>query len=131
MRAKEVLVEVRQLLGNKENWTQGVMARDIEGGGVSAWSNEAVCWCLAGALSYVTRFDVPDIRPMAAVALAVAIKALGKPIYETYPTDIVISFNDGTWHVEVLEVLDKAIASWTSQRLSPRDCPKPICFGWR
>jgi len=43
-------MKVRDLLSSPEKWTQGVIARDATGFGCDATDDDAVCWCLTGAL---------------------------------------------------------------------------------
>ena len=43
-------MKVRELLSDETKWTQGTNARDSEGKGVAASSEEACSWCLIGAI---------------------------------------------------------------------------------
>lgn len=43
-------MKIRELLTDKSKWTKGYDAQDISGERTSPMSEEAVCWCLAGAL---------------------------------------------------------------------------------
>ena len=43
-------MKAKELLSRREAWTTGIIARDAEGHGVEATSQEAVSWCLIGAL---------------------------------------------------------------------------------
>lgn len=43
-------MKVKELLSSPERWTQGFIARDLDGDGCGPTAAEAVCWCLTGAL---------------------------------------------------------------------------------
>ena len=43
-------MKAKELLSRREAWTTGIIARDAQGHGVKAISQEAVSWCLIGAL---------------------------------------------------------------------------------
>ena len=43
-------MKAKELLSRREAWTTGIIARDVLGHGVEATSQEAVSWCLIGAL---------------------------------------------------------------------------------
>ena len=47
----EVLMNAKELIRDRDNWTQGTMARDKNGKGVLAYSPDAVCFCVTGALT--------------------------------------------------------------------------------
>ena len=43
-------MKVYELLKDRKNWTQGFMARRADGIAVGTSDDNAVCWCLIGAL---------------------------------------------------------------------------------
>lgn len=43
-------MKIKELLSGPEKWTQHTYARDKNGRDCSQWSQEAVCWCLYGAV---------------------------------------------------------------------------------
>ena len=45
-----VLKKVREIFKTRDRWCQFSMARDSKGNITYVNSNEAVCWCIAGAL---------------------------------------------------------------------------------
>jgi hypothetical protein len=49
MTDRELLLALRAKLATPSRWTQMAGARDKRGGCVDVASNQAVCWCLAGA----------------------------------------------------------------------------------
>lgn len=42
-------MKMHELLDSPEKWTQKAMARDKDGFSKFEWSEDAVCWCMAGA----------------------------------------------------------------------------------
>lgn len=57
MKAKEILIEAANLLESK-GWTQQASARDSNGDDVSYYDEEAVCYCILGALDKVNNQPV-------------------------------------------------------------------------
>lgn len=45
-------MKVRELLATSDRWIQGDFAKDINGKSVNSLSDDAVCWCLAGAINF-------------------------------------------------------------------------------
>lgn len=50
---RDVLCDTRALLTDRDNWTQGAVARDASGEIVKPKDDSAVCWDLEGAMAYV------------------------------------------------------------------------------
>lgn len=55
--------EVSDILSDEETWTTGVMARDMFHEPIRPDSQEAVCWCLTGAIAKVTGYRAEAVRP--------------------------------------------------------------------
>lgn len=53
------IIAVKNLLSDETKWTQGHMAEDKHGESVASDDENAVCWCLSGALQKV-RTDYTD-----------------------------------------------------------------------
>lgn len=43
-------MKLKKLFSSKRKWTQGELAKDSRGNFAEPLSNEAVCWCLLGAI---------------------------------------------------------------------------------
>lgn len=91
---------VRELLSDPNRWTKCAHARDADGKAVLWTSDEAVCFCLAGAIDRCFRDD-PHGKQLAwdKVYAVVVKRGLG-----------VTGFNDSitTTHKDILAVLDEA-----------------------
>lgn len=96
--ALKVLVAARELLSDEKRWTRYDLAHDVDGVEIGPRSENAVCWCVMGA---VHKFS-PGVAPGVGGALNLVHNAVGGPIPE---------FNDDpeTTHADVLRVLDVAI----------------------
>ncbi len=88
----ETLKAMRELLSAPERWCQGDYAKDSLGEPCDPESNRAVCWCLSGAASKVTKREY--------------IRGLWSEF--AWP-DSIPNFNDHHTHAEVLAKLDDAI----------------------
>jgi len=42
--------KIKNLLSSEDKWTKGKSARNKDGGAANVQSNNAVCWCLTGAI---------------------------------------------------------------------------------
>ena len=97
---KDKLIELRELIGNKERWTQGASARDKEGKRVLSTEEEAVSWCISGGINKVLMYskfeEQRDIRTIIQNSLPEGYKAIGK-------------FNDKSTHEEVINMLNRVI----------------------
>lgn len=51
----EVLRRMQQVFTHRSNWTQHAFARDARGNPISPVDEKAVCWCLRGLQTKVTR----------------------------------------------------------------------------
>lgn len=59
---KEYKVKIRELLTDESKWTQFTAARDINGAPVFLDNENAVCWCLIGAVSWCYRSDPKQLN---------------------------------------------------------------------
>lgn len=62
MKVAEALEQVDKLLSKPERYTSGAFARDKDGNIVPPESDEASCWCVAGAVRKVLRVDQETMR---------------------------------------------------------------------
>jgi hypothetical protein len=88
----ETLKAMRELLSDKNRWTQVFTARDAKGEQVPSDSPSAVCWCLLGAANKITQY-----------------KHQYSLIRKALNVNDVAHFNDTHTHAEVLAKLDDAI----------------------
>jgi hypothetical protein len=95
-RLADKLCEVRAKIADRKNWTRGCYARDEKNRNVDPFHNNAVKWCLAGAVHAVLR---------TAGEINVCCDALEKAAGCQVPV-----FNDYHIHADVLQVIDRAIA---------------------
>lgn len=94
------LKEARRLV--EAGWTQGVAARDHEGQPVAPQSSTAVCFCVLGAISRVTRSSVSMFN--------IILKTFDAVVPgDGWATE---KWNDapGRTQTEVLDAFDRAIA---------------------
>jgi len=96
MKLKEILIQTKEKILKEENWCQKDLAKDSEGNAVVSSSPKAVSFCALGALLSIPE-DVKN-------ALEVFENSLPAP-------HSISAYNDTHTHKEVLEQLDKAIAS--------------------
>lgn len=109
--AAKVLRDVKALLRTPEQWTKGAFALAADGKALTSWCEDAVCWCLVGAVR--RKGETRAVRRAAVRALATA--ALEKQGIEAAdgPMKTLTDFNDAdnTTFTDVVEVLDAAIAA--------------------
>ena len=98
----EILVGAREILSDPNRWTREFQARDEQGSPVGWDDDEAVCFCLMGAINRanwgVARYDrAPAYEAM---------DELDKVLDNAIPV-----FNDrsSTTHEDILKALDAAI----------------------
>ena len=80
-----------ELLADAKNWTRGTNARDAQGNEVSSLSEDAVCWCIYGAVTKCYINEGTTI-PLKEISLNV-------------PKGLVSMFNDSHAHEEVVALL--------------------------
>lgn len=51
-RYQEIIQGAIDLLSDKERWTHGVEARDVDGESISPRDPNAICWCATGAIAH-------------------------------------------------------------------------------
>ena len=101
---EKLLVKVKDLIKNKENWTQGVMARTKTGEETFPFGEQATCFCLLGAISKVSHdlgFGFHDFKSAPQVFLREFLKRKGY--------DSISTFNDFENHKNVIKGLNEAI----------------------
>ena len=91
---RDVLIRARERISVPERWTQGAVARDINGSDVMTHSKRAVCWCSMGAI----KAEAGELQYRAALNFLTGIQ--GECVHE---------YNDTHTHTEVLAMFDKAI----------------------
>jgi len=94
----ETLKAARQLISDPAKWTQGEYARDADGNGVRAWSEDATCFCAYGAIQRFTEAEDSGVDFF-----------LKKACADKFQLDVV-TLNDTHTHAEVLALFDAAIA---------------------
>ncbi len=99
---KEVLIQAKQKILKPEQWTQGALWRDKNGGSLMVKEENATCFCMMGAMLTVCHNVVDDkLRWKAEDILS-----------DILPSrDGIAHYNDtpGRTHEEVLAMFDKAI----------------------
>lgn len=92
-------MKVKELLDDKNKWTQGCYARDIHGNELMSDSPYAVCWCLSGAIKKC--YTTP-------ISNGIIDKIMGA-IYNKYPhhRHSIPSFNDQHTYEEVMEIVNE------------------------
>jgi hypothetical protein len=95
---KFVLLAVRDLLAERERWTQHLAARDANGECVVPTSPSAKCWCLLGAIDRCA--PKPDVNA-----------ATGDLLRSFLPGGVIVEWNDHErrTHAEVLGFIDRAL----------------------
>jgi hypothetical protein len=99
---KQILIKARELLADERNWTKGAAARDAQGNETDVDSEEAVCFCVLGAIRHIT--DRVIQNSMDRLLLDVVAEVTGT-------RDYVHLYNDdpSTTHSDILKFLDRAI----------------------
>jgi hypothetical protein len=95
----QILQEARELISVPERWTQGSYARNAVGSFADSASDEAVCFCSAGALCRVGGAALDTIN------------AAGRALSEAIGGGPFIDFNDRSSHPQVLARFDRAIVA--------------------
>lgn len=102
----ELLQGARALLTPPQNWTQGYSARKADGTEAVVTTDEAVCWCLSGALEWAYQ-----VQPTKRSDFNDARFHLRREIIASTMHAGIVSFNDAPdrKHHEVLAALDRTI----------------------
>lgn len=98
----QALRDLRDLLEPSQNWTQNFFAADGKGNSVDEHSSIAQCWCLWGGLRRITRLLDFPVYKSSFMRLSRLARKRG---FDGLP-----SFNDSSRHIDVLELIDEAIA---------------------
>lgn len=113
MNTIDILKAARELLSDPAHWTQGWYAKDARGEDVIYNGGKAVCWCMQGALAYVTCTETQGADWSGALT---ALAELTKHVPDG-ERDLLrhhaIAYNDavGRKHEEILSWFDKTIAA--------------------
>jgi hypothetical protein len=102
---ENTLVDLRNLLDDPHHWTQGEAAKRTDGREVSPEDPWAVCWCVMGGVSRVTKgHDTMDWYNGAIGAISDTLKSNGF-------TNGIAAWNDDKrrTHADVIAILDLAI----------------------
>lgn len=102
----KVLVSARKLLSDPAHWTRGDLAHDAAGDSIDPRSEDAVCWCVMGA---VQKFSLGAGYQGDALSLVYSVVGGISEFYDEL--NAVPEFNDSpaTTHTDILRVLDAAI----------------------
>lgn len=104
MSAAALLRRARATLTDPAQWTKGALARNAEGYGRPTDADDAVCYCLQGAIE-VNALECDD-------GVGIAFGYLRKALIPTCPDIIPVHiYNDAesTTHEDILVLLDRAI----------------------
>jgi hypothetical protein len=107
---KQVLIDARAHISTPDRWTQEAYARDAQGNHTRPRDPKACCWCMLGAVAYVSN-DVGIIPPPLMTFLADMVPYHFGPGRFTGPG----SMNDFVSHQLVLQFLDNAIAQFPQE----------------
>ena len=103
----EMLGVIRELLTPEARWTKYKLAKDADGYGTGPVEDDAVCWCLEGAIVYANG------------GLDSAFDEIEKALIPFLPVEhiSIVAFNDAdeTFHGNVIELLDTAISYLETQ----------------
>ena len=106
----DILAQAIERIRDPEQWTQGCTARDITGKPTSAYSEEAVQWCLLGSVHRV----VADSDSEPANFLCSVVDELNALAHACgYKT--IIGLNDQMVHEELMNTLDRYMESRDGQ----------------
>lgn len=106
----DVLRAAKALIGVPERWTKNKEARDAKGRETSPFSENAVCWCSAGALMRVTPNTSLPVRYRRGAEAMLDSEA---PKTRSFSRGPYIAFNDRrtTTHADIMALFDRAIAA--------------------
>ncbi len=105
MNTKEILIAARELIADKSRWTQGTLARNVEGNPEHCVQGKtAVCFCAAGAVMHCATGEDEE-------EWIGAWSALDAAAFSLYGGRDVAGVNDKLGHEAVLKVYDHAISN--------------------
>ena len=113
MTTKEILIQAKALISDKDHWTQRFFARNKERMPVSPAGKSACQWCAIGAIIRI-RYNskLEYLREAQAYnALTQSIKDLNLDLGVSKDWDLIGAFNDhaDTTHEDIIKIFDKAI----------------------
>lgn len=100
---KQILIGMRELLSLPERWTQGRLAKDIQGKEIQPTSDEAVCWCLYGAACRIACDSISRLPDAIFNILNSSVKG------SDHSSLILWQDDPSRTHAEVLAALDRAV----------------------
>lgn len=106
--AKEVLIEMRELLSDPARWTKGAGSRDAAGTATNSSGLDATCFCLWGAEAHVlSKHGLLGSRRVEAEVDAIMMKVVA----EVSPGTHVATYNDHAdrTHAEIMAYLDRCV----------------------
>ena len=113
---KTLIQKTRTLIERKENWTKGAFARNFGGYVVESASNDAVCWCVSGALRRVFAQEDAEAKTDKMYEKNNVFEQLNEVIKEGTKGvfGMISAFNDDskTTHEDVLRVFDRVIEKY-------------------
>jgi hypothetical protein len=103
---KIILTEARSVLSEEARWTTDYFARDANGCPVGSSSDDAVCFCVLGAISRAAYN-----RDFSTVEKNEAVNFMTDVVQDDFGFHEVADFNDNerTKHEDVLKLFDKAL----------------------
>jgi hypothetical protein len=101
MKVYEILTEAKKLVRNRERWTKGAAARNKKGSVVATKSEEAVSWCINGALYKVNG---------SSKGAGYIIQAARELYPHSYRFSSINGVNDGVnSHTQLMTIVNRAI----------------------
>lgn len=105
MSTMDALIALKTLLAEPSSWTKGKPARNAEGNRIAPTSDNAVCWCLLGAIYRITYYD-HNLFTVICGIMNRLVNSLGLSTYNDDPT---------TTHADILKLIDTAIEQQKSK----------------
>ncbi len=101
-------MKLRELLTDKSKWTKHTLARNTKGSPVHPLSDEAVCWCLVGAMQKCYSID-SSVAAIVNNDVSVELREAIKRKYGHMYISTVLGFNDTqeTTFEQVKEILNE------------------------
>ncbi len=105
MSTMDALIALKTLLAEPPSWTKGKSARNAEGNRTEPTRDDAVCWCLLGAIYRITNYDCN---------LFIVINNIMRGLVNN---TAITAYNDNptTTHADILKLIDAAIEQQKSK----------------
>lgn len=104
-----ILRDAKKLISNKNNWCQHAGALDKNGECVYSLNEEAVKFCVLGAINRACNKHIPTINSQYNSIVSKLLQYLNKFSYRLYKKPYVIEVNDYSSHEDVIKVLTEAL----------------------